>query len=108
MRASPFSSATADGSTARARARLVAGLAAIGVDCPPSAANFVMAEVGGDSAAVAERLAAEHRVVVRDLGLLGLPGHLRITVGTEEQVDRCVAALTAVLAGSRTAAGAVR
>ncbi|WP_103528112.1 histidinol-phosphate transaminase [Streptomyces sp. SM12] len=94
--------------TAHARELLVSGLTALGLRCAPSAANFVMVDVPGDSAALTARLAAEHRVIVRDLGLLGLPGRLRITVGSPEQVERCVDALAAVLRRVRPTAGAVR
>ncbi|MGP4111433.1 pyridoxal phosphate-dependent aminotransferase [Streptomyces sp. 4N509B] len=83
--------------TARARELLVKGLESIGVPTTASHTNFVMVDVPGDSARVAERLAAEHRVLVRDLTLLDLPGSLRITVGTVPQVERCVAALAEVL-----------
>ncbi|MBA0053326.1 histidinol-phosphate aminotransferase family protein [Streptomyces sp. AJS327] len=91
--------------TARAREHLVKNLEAIGVPASPSHANFVMADVPGDSARVAARLASEHQVLVRDLSPLGLPGSLRITVGTPHQVERCVAALAAVL-GVEPRAGA--
>ncbi|MGW7294746.1 pyridoxal phosphate-dependent aminotransferase [Streptomyces xiamenensis] len=85
--------------TARARDHLIKSLDTIGVTALPSAANFVMAELpdGADSSRVAARLAAEHRVLVRDLTLLGLPGRLRITVGTVPQVEQAVSALAAVL-----------
>lgn len=90
--------------TAAARNRLCAGLRALGVGFVPSQTNFVLARLdaaGGaaDSGTVADLLAARHRVLVRDLGPLGLPGCLRVTVGTEEQVDRFCAALAGVLTG---------
>lgn len=84
--------------TARAREHLTKSLDTIGVSVTPSAANFVLAALPvADSTRVAARLAAEHGVLVRDLTLLGLPGHLRITVGTVPQVERAVTALAAVL-----------
>lgn len=83
--------------TARSRELLVKGLAALGLTTSPSVSNFVMVDVPGDSAEVARRLADEHRVLVRDLSLLGTPGSLRITVGTPSQVERCVTALAGVL-----------
>jgi histidinol-phosphate/aromatic aminotransferase/cobyric acid decarboxylase-like protein len=42
-------------------------------------------------------------VLVRDLAPLGLPGFVRVTVGTEAQVDRFHAALSAVRAASDSA-----
>ncbi|MGK5533928.1 pyridoxal phosphate-dependent aminotransferase [Streptomyces sp. URMC 129] len=89
--------------TAQAREYLIKSLDAIGLPAMPSHANFVMVDVPGDSARVADRLAAEHGVLVRDLSLLGLPGSLRVSVGTPPQVERCVAALAAVL-GTRAPA----
>ncbi|WP_069768140.1 histidinol-phosphate transaminase [Streptomyces sp. LUP30] len=83
--------------TAAARERLVKGLEAAGLDPVPSEANFVLVRTGADSTAVAGRLAAEHGVLVRDLAPLGKPGYLRVTVGTEEQVDRFCTALSAVV-----------
>jgi histidinol-phosphate aminotransferase len=86
--------------TAAARERLVAGLQAAGVECVPSQANFVLARFGPDSSAVARALATDHGVLVRDLAPLGLPGFVRVTVGTEAQVDRFHAAVSAVRAAS--------
>ena len=61
----------------------------------PSAANFLMVNVG-DGAAVFQKLLAE-KVIVRPLKNYGLPEWLRITVGTTEQNKRCIAALKKVL-----------
>jgi histidinol-phosphate aminotransferase len=82
--------------TAEARELLYKGLEQAGLDFVRSQANFVLVRTGGDSAAIAERLRVEHRVLVRDLTGFGLPGHLRLGVGTPEQVDRACAALAAV------------
>ncbi|MFE6049475.1 aminotransferase class I/II-fold pyridoxal phosphate-dependent enzyme [Kitasatospora sp. NPDC056446] len=84
--------------TREARQRFYAGLDALGIRYVPSVTNFVLVEVGEDSGTVAARLADEHGILVRDLAAFGLPGRLRVTVGTPEQVDRCCAALAAVLA----------
>jgi len=74
------------------------GLAALGFGVVPSAANFaVVAVPGGDARVPAAGLAARS-VLVQELTRFGLPGHLRITVGTEEQnraVLRTLADLTA-------------
>ncbi|MEU4769920.1 aminotransferase class I/II-fold pyridoxal phosphate-dependent enzyme [Actinosynnema sp. NPDC023794] len=83
--------------TAEARARLCAGLTELGVGHVASATNFVLVRTGGDSTHIADRLAAEHGVLVRDLAVFGLPGHLRVTVGTPAQVDAFCAALRDVL-----------
>jgi histidinol-phosphate aminotransferase len=85
---------------ARARELLGKELDALGLAHAPSASNFVMVDVPppGDSAALAARLTAEHRVFVRALDALGMPGRLRISVGTEAEVERLATALRAVLA----------
>lgn len=59
--------------------------------------NFVVARCREDlsSAEVVKRL-AEHDVWVRDGGPLGLPGWLRITVGTSDDLLRLAGALTTI------------
>ncbi|MFJ9447719.1 aminotransferase class I/II-fold pyridoxal phosphate-dependent enzyme [Kitasatospora sp. NPDC101235] len=83
--------------TQEARRRLYRGLDALGIRYIPSVTNFVLVEVGDDPGTVAARLADEHGILVRDLAVFGLPGRLRVTVGTPGQVDRFCAALAAVL-----------
>ena len=83
--------------TAKARELLYHGLETLGLQYVPSVTNFVLVRTGGDSGAIAHRLATEHKVLVRDLTLFGIPGALRVTVGTPEQVDRFCTALAAVL-----------
>ncbi|MBZ4322464.1 pyridoxal phosphate-dependent aminotransferase [Streptomyces huiliensis] len=84
---------------ARARKLLGTALDALGLVHAPSASNFVMVDVPppGDSARFAARLAAEHRIFVRALDALGMPGRLRISVGTEAEVERLAAALATLL-----------
>lgn len=79
------------------RALLCKSLESLGVEYAPSATNFVMARVPGDSAAVAAELATGHHILVRDLSALGLPGYLRISVGTPAEIERLAAALSEVL-----------
>jgi histidinol-phosphate aminotransferase len=78
---------------AERRDRLVSGLAALGVRCLHSEANFVAAPVG-DADAVAARLLAAG-VATRSLAPLGSPELLRITVGEEGQIDRLLELLRA-------------
>src|ERR1700726_4970562 len=61
----------------------------------PGVANFVMVNVG-DGAAVFKRLLAQ-KIIVRPLKGYNLPEWVRITVGTMEQNERCIAALKKVL-----------
>ncbi|MEU8925301.1 aminotransferase class I/II-fold pyridoxal phosphate-dependent enzyme [Kitasatospora sp. NPDC048545] len=95
--AHPEHLAQARRNNAEARERLYRGLTELGVGYLPSQANFVLIEVPGNSARTAERLAEEHRIAVRDLGIFGLDRHLRVTVGTPADVDRFCRALAAVL-----------
>ena len=62
-----------------------------------SEGNFVLVEVG-DATAVAEELKREG-VIVRDCTSFGLPGHVRVSCGTEEETRRAVAALNGVIDG---------
>ena len=66
------------------RARLADALAALGFDCLPSQANFILARVpeGRDAAALYQRL-FERKILVRYFALPRVDDCLRITVGTE-------------------------
>ena len=64
----------------------------------PSAANFVLVNVG-DGLAIFRAL-LEHKVIVRAMKGYNLPEWIRITVGTREQNQKCITALRQVLAGS--------
>ncbi len=65
----------------------------------PSAANFVLVNVG-DGLSVFRAL-LERKVIVRATRGYNLPEWVRITIGTMEQNRRCVAALREVMGGSR-------
>jgi histidinol-phosphate aminotransferase len=75
-----------------ARERLAGALAGGGVRPLPSAANFVLCELGVDDLELGERL-LRRGVLVRTG--LGLPGWARITVGPDAVMDRAAAALLA-------------
>ncbi|MFE1288825.1 aminotransferase class I/II-fold pyridoxal phosphate-dependent enzyme [Streptomyces sp. NPDC058751] len=77
---------------AEARELLYAGLESAGVGYVRSQTNFVLVEAPGGAELVG-RLAENHGIITRDLGIFGLPGHLRVTVGTPEQVERFSRAL---------------
>ena len=85
------------GGRARARELLARRLAAGGVEVAPSAANFVLAAVGGDDRAFAAQLAARHAILVRPGAGFGLPGHVRITIGPPELMERVAAAIIELL-----------
>lgn len=61
----------------------------------PSAGNFVFVNVGNGPAVFKKLLAM--KIIVRPLRGYGLPEWLRITVGTMEQNQKCIAALKKVL-----------
>jgi len=83
-----------------ARELLARSLAAGGVDVAPSAANFVLAAVGGDDVVLAAELAARHAMLVRPGTGFGLPGHVRITVGPPALMERCAAAIAELVKAS--------
>lgn len=78
-------------------ARLTEGLAALGLKVAPSAANFVLVDLGRPAAPVSELLQREG-VIVRPVANYGLPNHLRITTGTAAQNERLLAAMSRALA----------
>jgi histidinol-phosphate aminotransferase len=79
----------------RGRARLEAGLAALGLRWNQSRANFLAVDVG-DAESVAMQL-FQDRVATRPLTSLGAPELLRVAVGTDEQIDRVLALLSKAL-----------
>jgi len=74
------------------RDRLEAELPKLGYTVWPSAANFVLAGGFDDPHAVFEALLA-HDILVRDIGI---PGHLRITAGTEAETTAVLTALASL------------
>ena len=75
----------------RTRTRLTAELERLGYRVPPSEANFVLARrPGSDQGAVASALAARD-ILVRHLA--AVPDALRITVGTDAEIDALLEAL---------------
>jgi histidinol-phosphate aminotransferase len=58
----------------------------------PSIANFVLAHVGPRAAAVYDGM-LRRGVIVRPVANYGLREHLRITIGTAEQNERCIEAM---------------
>ncbi|MCW8085859.1 histidinol-phosphate transaminase [Sabulicella glaciei] len=77
------------------RAKLSAGLEAAGIKAWPSACNFVLADFGTAEGAVAADAALRARgVIARMVGGYALPSCLRITVGTAEECQMVIDALT--------------
>jgi histidinol-phosphate aminotransferase len=82
--------------TDEGRAYLQREFAAMDLRFVPSAANFVLVNVG-DGAKIFRAL-LERRIIVRALKGYNLPQWVRISVGTMEQNRRCIAALQQILA----------
>ena len=89
------------------RARLERELKALGLAVLPSQANFLAVGFGRDAAPVHQGL-LERGVIVRPMKSYELPQFLRVTVGTEAENTRFLAALKEVLAGAASAAAGAR
>ncbi len=90
---------------ARERERLSEGLRRLGYRPVKSEANFVFMEVGPEAKGLSEEL-LHLGVIVRPLGWMGFPEAIRISVGTAEENDKCLAALARV-AAKKTSTGEV-
>ena len=62
----------------------------------PSAANFLLVEVG-DAKTLRHALLERHGIIVRDCASFGLPQHIRIGIRTTGDCERLVAALRETL-----------
>jgi len=81
------------------RARLAAGLATLGLQVVPSQSNFVFARAkDATTAAGAYRFLKEKGILIRYFPLRLLDDGLRITVGTDAEIDALLAALKEYLA----------
>jgi histidinol-phosphate aminotransferase len=80
------------------RDRLFAALSAFPQLSPyPSRANFVLVRVEGfDAAALKQRLAQDHGILVRHFDKPGLADHVRISAGTPAQTDALLGALRTI------------
>jgi histidinol-phosphate aminotransferase len=81
--------------TDEGRAYLEKEFEALKLDYMPSAANFVLVNVG-DGAAVFKALLAK-KIIVRALKGYNLPEWVRISIGTMDQNRKCIATLRDVL-----------
>ncbi len=75
------------------RTRLLAALRELGFQVANSEANFVLARKPGENQEVTYRALKDRGVLVRYFRSDGLEDALRITVGTDEEVDALLAAL---------------
>lgn len=79
------------------RARMTAGLTALGFEVLPSAANFVFARHASRAGKEIAQALRERAILVRRFDAPRITDHLRITVGTEDQTDRLLEALAKIL-----------
>lgn len=79
----------------RGMAQIVAALEKLGLDYIPSYGNFVTFKAG-DGAAVNQKL-LQQGVIVRPIGGYGMPEWLRVTIGSEAENARFIAALEKAL-----------
>jgi histidinol-phosphate aminotransferase len=84
------------------RERLCRGLARLGFDVLPSSANFVFARHPAHQGAALAAELRQRAVVVRHFSAPRIADYLRITVGTDAQIERLLSAL-AEITGSNQA-----
>ncbi len=85
------------GDVLRGRKMMTAGLERVGFDVLPSAANFVFARHGALSGAEWAKALRERAVLVRHFDKPRIADYLRITVGTEDEIGRLIAACAEIL-----------
>jgi histidinol-phosphate aminotransferase len=76
--------------------QLSEGFDRLGVGFIPSAGNFLCVDIGRDAEPVYQDL-LRRGVIVRPIAGYGLPQHLRVTVGLDEENERFLAALRELL-----------
>ena len=74
--------------------QLADGFAGLGLPYVPSAANFILVQV--PDGAKAFQFMQARGTIIRPFG--NMPAHVRITAGTADQNERCLANLRAYLA----------
>jgi len=94
--------ARAQAVNAAGRKQLAERCRELGLAVVPSVTNFLLVDAGRPGAALAQAL-LRRGVIVRPVANYGLPTHLRITVGTPAENERCLAALAAALEEVRPA-----
>ena len=68
----------------------------MGLDYIPSVGNFLTIDFGRDAMPIYDALLHEG-VIVRPIGVYGLPNHLRVTIGLPEENARFIDSLQKVL-----------
>ena len=73
-------------------------LAALGLEITGTEGNFVCAGFPHENGKRAEdcfKYLRDQNIIVRQLGMFGLPNHLRITIGLDEEISKCLDAVEA-------------
>ena len=78
------------------RARLTTALRSMGYKVPDSQANFVWATEGPPARATFEQL-KEKKILVRLMAYPGYPEGLRISIGTDAEIDQLLEKLRAII-----------
>lgn len=81
--------------------RVTSALRKAGIEIEPSVGNFILAVFspsGAKTAAAADDFLRARGLIVRRVGVYGLPNALRITIGTREQNDLIIKALADFMA----------
>jgi histidinol-phosphate aminotransferase len=81
------------------RERLTHGLLRLGFDVLPSSANFVFTRHPAHTGAALATALRERAVIVRHFAARRISDYLRITVGSDGEIDRLLSALAEILAG---------
>lgn len=79
------------------REKLVAGMTQLGFDVLPSAANFIFAKHQVRDASEISQLLREKGIIVRHFSQKRIQQFLRISIGTEEECQALLSALSAIL-----------
>lgn len=77
--------------------QILAGIETLGIEPIASAGNFVTLDLAQDAQPIYQALLLQG-VIVRPLAVYGLPNHLRISIGTQEENLKFLQALEKVLA----------
>ena len=80
----------------RGKGYLYEALRALGLSYLPTEANFILVDIDRPAAPVYEKM-LRRGVIVRPCASFGLPNAIRITIGREQENERCIEVLRAVL-----------
>ena len=76
--------------------QFITGFEQLGLSYIPSKGNFITVDVKRNADSIYQSL-LQQGVIVRPISNYGLPQHLRISVGLEEENQRCLDALAIAL-----------